>query len=52
MKSYVAEKYRQLLVWLQLPLWYQRVVVWWEFHSSLRDTLKAARMFFRRGMWR
>jgi hypothetical protein len=44
-KTYMQQKYRQLLVWLQLPLLYERAVVWWEFHSSLRDQLKALRMF-------
>jgi hypothetical protein len=45
LKHYVIDQWRKLLVRLQIPLLYQRVVVWWEFHSDLREQLKAARMF-------
>jgi hypothetical protein len=41
----IGKYYRRLLVWLQLPMLYQRVVVWWEFHAPLRERLKALRMF-------
>lgn len=39
------ERFRNLLVWARIPELYQRIMVWWEFHSSLRDQLKALRVF-------
>jgi hypothetical protein len=38
------EKVRNLLVRARIPGLYQRIIVWWEFHSSLRDQLKAFRI--------
>jgi len=40
---YLHMKFRELLVWARIPQLYQRIVVWWEFHSNLRDQLKALR---------
>jgi hypothetical protein len=49
-KVYVREQFQRLLIYLQIPLLYQRAVVWWEFHSDLRAQLKAARMFLAQRM--
>jgi hypothetical protein len=41
----LQRQWRNLLVWARFPQFYQRAIVWWEFHSDLRAQLKAFRLF-------
>lgn len=45
MKHYLTDQYRKLLIRLQIPMLYARLVVWWETRASLREYLKACRGF-------
>jgi hypothetical protein len=46
MKGKAMNKYvRDLLIWARIPQAYQRLSVWWAFHSDLRERVKALRLF-------
>jgi hypothetical protein len=50
----IQQYWRNLLVWARIPQLYQRAVVWWEYHSDLRQQLKAFRLLVQRRLiaWR
>lgn len=41
----MQSRFRELLVWARIPQLYQRLMVWWTYHSDLREHLKAFRLF-------